>query len=65
VLNAANEVAVAAFLDRRVAFLDIAAIVEQTIERYDPPAPELIEDVIAIDQEARHKAAEAMKVFVD
>ncbi|MFD1611933.1 1-deoxy-D-xylulose-5-phosphate reductoisomerase [Sphingomonas tabacisoli] len=65
VLNAANEVAVAAFLDRRIAFLDIAAIVEETMERYDPQAPIVIEDVIAIDREARHKAAEAMKVFVD
>jgi 1-deoxy-D-xylulose-5-phosphate reductoisomerase len=65
VLNAANEVAVGAFLDRRIAVLDIAAIDEQTRERYDPPAPVAIEDVIAIDREARHKAAEAMKVFVD
>ena len=65
VLNAANEVAVAAFLDRRIAFLDIAAIVEQTMHRYDPPAPGAIEDVIAIDREARLQAAEAMKVFVD
>lgn len=65
VLNAANEVAVAAFLDRRIAFLDIAAIVEQTMARYDPAAPERIEDVIAIDREARHHAAQAMKVFVD
>jgi len=65
VLNAANEVAVAAFLDRRIAFLQIAAIVEQTLERYDPPAPHRIEDVIAIDREARSQAAEAMKVFVD
>lgn len=65
VLNAANEVAVAAFLDRRIAFLDIAAIVEHTMERYDPAAPGAIEDVIAIDREARNKAAEAMKVFVD
>jgi 1-deoxy-D-xylulose-5-phosphate reductoisomerase len=65
VLNAANEVAVAAFLDRRIAFLQIAAIVEETMTRYEPPAPSTIEDVIAIDREARLKAAEAMKVFVD
>ncbi|HYZ48911.1 MAG TPA: 1-deoxy-D-xylulose-5-phosphate reductoisomerase [Sphingomonas sp.] len=65
VLNAANETAVAAFLDRRIAFLDIAAIVERTMERYDPAAPSGIEDVVAIDREARHEAAEAMKVFVD
>jgi 1-deoxy-D-xylulose-5-phosphate reductoisomerase len=65
VLNAANEVAVAAFLDRRIAFLDIAAIVEDTMARYDPPAPSVIDDVIEIDREARLQAAEAMKVFVD
>jgi 1-deoxy-D-xylulose-5-phosphate reductoisomerase len=65
VLNAANEVAVAAFLDRRIAFLDIAAIVEETMARYDPAAPGAIEDVIEVDREARHEAAEAMKVFVD
>ena len=65
VLNAANEVAVAAFLERRIAFLQIAAIVEETMRRYDPAAPQRIEDVIAIDREARSHAAEAMKVFVD
>jgi 1-deoxy-D-xylulose-5-phosphate reductoisomerase len=65
ILNAANEVAVAAFLDRRIGFLDIAAIVEQTLERYDPPAPREIEDVIAIDRAARSHADAAMKVLVD
>ena len=65
ILNAANEVAVAAFLDRRIGFLQIAAIVEETMSRYDPPAPVRIEDVIAIDREARSQAAEAMKVFFD
>ena len=35
VLNAANEIAVAAFLDRRVGFLDIAAIVADTLERVE------------------------------
>lgn len=65
VLNAANEIAVAAFLDRRISFLQIAAIVEDTLNRYDPAAPVRIEDVIAIDREARSQAAEAMKVFVD
>ena len=34
-MNAANEVAVAAFLDRRVGFLDIAAIVADTLERVE------------------------------
>jgi 1-deoxy-D-xylulose-5-phosphate reductoisomerase len=43
VLNAANEVGVAAFLDRRVGFLDIAAIVAETLERVE--ARGLAEDV--------------------
>jgi 1-deoxy-D-xylulose-5-phosphate reductoisomerase len=53
ILNAANEVAVAAFLDRRIGFLEIAAIVADTLDRYDPPAPETLDDVLAIDGEAR------------
>jgi len=65
VLNAANEVAVAAFLARRIGFLDIAAIVEETIDRYDPPVPRAIDDVFAIDAEARRHAEAAMKVKVD
>ncbi len=56
VLNAANEVAVAAFLERRVGFLDIAAIVEQVLSRYDPPAPLDLAGVTAVDDEARQVA---------
>lgn len=58
VMNAANEIAVAAFLDQRIGFLDIAANVEATLELL--PMSELIdlEQVIAVDQEARHKCAE-------
>lgn len=58
ILNAANEVGVAAFLQRRAAFLEIAAIVEDTLDRYDPPAPANVGDVLAIDGEARRIAAE-------
>jgi 1-deoxy-D-xylulose-5-phosphate reductoisomerase len=64
VLNAANEVGVAAFLDRRVGFLDIAAIVAETLERVE--ARGLAEDVTGdaleaarrIDAMARHVAGE-------
>ncbi len=35
VMNSANEVAVAAFLDRKIGFLDIAAIVAETLERVE------------------------------
>ncbi len=61
VLNAANEVAVAAFLAGRVGFLDIAVIVGETLDRYDPAAPESLDDVIAIDGEARIVAERMME----
>jgi 1-deoxy-D-xylulose-5-phosphate reductoisomerase len=62
ILNAANEVAVAAFLDRRIGFLEIAAIVADTLDRYDPPAPETLDDVLAIDGEARTMASASIGV---
>ena len=57
VLNAANEIAVAAFLTRRIGFLDIARIVADVLDRYDPSAPVSVEDVFAVDAEARRIAA--------
>jgi 1-deoxy-D-xylulose-5-phosphate reductoisomerase len=57
VLNASNEIAVAAFLARSIGFLDIARIVGDVLDRYDPPAPMTVEDVLAIDGEARRIAA--------
>jgi len=53
ILNAANEVAVAAFLDERVGFLDIAAIVERTLERMPSRRIAGLDDVYALDAEAR------------
>jgi 1-deoxy-D-xylulose-5-phosphate reductoisomerase len=61
ILNAANEVAVAAFLAGRVAFLEIAAIVADTLARYDPAAPDSLDAVLAIDAEARAYAGERVK----
>jgi len=61
ILNAANEVAVAAFLAGRIGFLEIAAIVGDTLNRYDPPAPETLDDVLAIDDEARTIAGERVE----
>jgi 1-deoxy-D-xylulose-5-phosphate reductoisomerase len=57
ILNAANEVAVAAFLGRQVAFGEIAAIVARVLDRYGPSAPGSISDVLAIDTEARREAS--------
>ena len=61
VLNAANEVAVEAFLNRRIGFLDIADIVDDALQRYAPTAPTTIADVLAIDGEARAVATQVMK----
>jgi 1-deoxy-D-xylulose-5-phosphate reductoisomerase len=61
ILNAANEVAVEAFLERRIGFLEIAAIVADTLDRYDPPAPETLDAVLAIDAEARGLADQRVK----
>ncbi|MCU6452915.1 1-deoxy-D-xylulose-5-phosphate reductoisomerase [Sphingomonas sp. A2-49] len=61
ILNAANEVAVAAFLARRIGFLEIAAIVADTLARYDPPAPRDVEAVLAVDGEARRMADEQVQ----
>ncbi len=61
VLNAANEVAVAAFLGQAIDFLDIAAIVAETLSRYDPPPPDSLDAVIAVDSEARRVAGGIME----
>ncbi len=57
VLNAANEVAVAAFLAGQIAFTDISALVAQTLDRDLPPAPACLDDVLAVDGEARARVA--------
>ena len=60
VLNAANEVAVAAFLDRRLAFTSIPELIAATMDHYDraPRSPvDSLDDVRAIDREARRFAA--------
>ncbi|MBI4966589.1 MAG: 1-deoxy-D-xylulose-5-phosphate reductoisomerase [Rhodospirillales bacterium] len=57
ILNAANEVAVQRFLDRRIGFLDIARIVERTLDALAAAgAPAGLDDVLALDAEARRVA---------
>ncbi|GFE72441.1 1-deoxy-D-xylulose-5-phosphate reductoisomerase [Novosphingobium sp. TCA1] len=57
VLNAANEVAVAAFLGGQIPFTRIAAQVEDVLGAYSPPAPASLSDVLAVDGEARARAS--------
>jgi 1-deoxy-D-xylulose-5-phosphate reductoisomerase len=61
VLNAVNEVAVAAFLAGHIAFTQIVAYAEQVLGAHMPAAPKTLEEVIAIDREARLHATQAMK----
>jgi len=56
VLNAANEIAVQAFLDRAIGFLDIAGVVERTLENVEQVALGSIDDVFTQDQRARQSA---------
>jgi 1-deoxy-D-xylulose-5-phosphate reductoisomerase len=57
VLNAANEIAVAGFLDGRLGFLGIAEVVDRTLERIAAVSLSGLDDVWHIDREARRIAA--------
>jgi 1-deoxy-D-xylulose-5-phosphate reductoisomerase len=56
ILNAANEVAVAAFLQRRIGFLDIAATVARVLDTMGAMAAGTLDEVIALDRDARRVA---------
>ena len=56
VMNAANEVAVGAFLNRKIGFLDIVRTVEKVVERFNLTPVATVGDVIAVDLKAREDA---------
>ena len=58
ILNAANEVAVEAFLNRRIGFLAIAGIVEAVLDRMGAPPAGSLDEVMALDHTGRRIAAE-------
>ncbi len=57
ILNAANEIAVQAFLDRAIGFLDIARLVERTLASFDDTGLSTLDDVHNFDKEARDVAS--------
>src|SRR5205085_7233923 len=57
--NAANEVAVQAFLERRIGFLDIAALVEDALGRSDWPPARDLDELVEADRRARDLVAVA------
>jgi len=68
VLNAANEIAVAAFLNNEIGFMDIPRTVERVIEHFCKErsfseAPKDIEAVLALDAAARQTANQFLKAL--
>jgi 1-deoxy-D-xylulose-5-phosphate reductoisomerase len=59
-LSAANEVAVAAFLDGRLSWWEIASVIERAMQRHDGANPRTLEDVLEADRTARRVATEVL-----
>ena len=60
ILNAANEVAVAAFLERKIAFLSIASLIAEVLAKLPSSAVNTLEDVLQADAAARVAAQECV-----
>jgi 1-deoxy-D-xylulose-5-phosphate reductoisomerase len=60
VLNAADEIAVEAFLQGRIGFGSIPVVVERTLERVEWHEPASVAEVLAVDEEARGVAREVI-----
>jgi 1-deoxy-D-xylulose-5-phosphate reductoisomerase len=61
VLNAANEMAVAAFLDRRIRFDQIHSVNLATLDGLAPSKPQSLQDLLALDAQARREADTAIR----
>jgi 1-deoxy-D-xylulose-5-phosphate reductoisomerase len=62
VMNAANEVAVEAFLEGRIGFVDIPELVEMTMNAHQPVSLGSISDVLEVDLWSRKRTRELLKV---
>jgi 1-deoxy-D-xylulose-5-phosphate reductoisomerase len=63
VLNAANEVAVHAFLERRLSFLDIPRAIEAVLEQHSVRSVDTLQDVLSADEWARRQTQVAVARF--
>jgi 1-deoxy-D-xylulose-5-phosphate reductoisomerase len=63
-LNAANEVAVAAFLAARIRFTDIPTVIRAVLAQYGGPDPGDLEAILALDMRARESAEEQIRELV-
>jgi len=57
VLNAANEIAVAAFLERKIGFRDIHRIIDKTMQAHVSKRPKEVDEVLEVDRWARQTAS--------
>jgi 1-deoxy-D-xylulose-5-phosphate reductoisomerase len=62
-MNAANEVAVAAFLVGRIRWVDIVTVVRGALDRYEPSEPRSVDEVVALDAAARRAAHEVVEAL--
>jgi 1-deoxy-D-xylulose-5-phosphate reductoisomerase len=60
-INAANEIAVEAFLQRRLAFVRIPAVIEEVLTQTRSRPPSDLEEVVELDVQARRQASELMR----
>ncbi|GEQ96837.1 hypothetical protein JCM17844_04740 [Iodidimonas gelatinilytica] len=63
ILNAANEIAVAAFLDRRIGFLDITSVVENCLAAFPHSEPDSLESIYDMDARVRAQADICIKAL--
>lgn len=64
VLNAANEIAVQAFLEKRIDFTDIPELIERILVEHDVIDNPGLDDILGVDQETRAKATELIRTNV-
>ncbi len=62
-INAANEVAVEAFLEGRIRWIDIPRVLSAVLARHDGGVPSSVHDVIDADKSARHRAADVIAAW--
>jgi len=61
ILNAANEIAVAAFLDNALRYLQISEVVERVLNMITPSTPSSLEDVLEVDARSRVLATDVIQ----
>ena len=61
VMNAANECAVAAFIDEKIGFTDICRVTERVLDRHSVREEPEINDILAADRWAREEAEQTIK----